>query len=115
LDSRIEENSSDVKLCDRKNFELKTMPDSEQKDSVVLLLTEQLKELRRLTDAKATERTREILSVEQAAEYLGQSVHTLRDWVRLRKIPFSKINGTIKFKKSRLEQWLDQHEIAMME
>jgi excisionase family DNA binding protein len=76
-------------------------------------LDELISEIRHLSDHPG--RIREILSVAQAAEYLSQSEHTLRDWVRLRKIPCCKINGTIKFRKSRLDRWIDQHELAMME
>ena len=91
------------------------MPDPEQKDSVVFLLTELLKETRRSNDSRAAERTREILSLAQAAEYLGQSEHTLREWVRLHKVPFSKVNGGIKFRRSKLDRWIDRCEVPMLE
>jgi len=90
------------------------MSDPEQKGSVDFLLAEILKELRRSNDANAAERTREILSLSEAAEYLGQSEYTLREWVRLRKIPYSKVNGAIKFRRSKLDRWIDKHEIAML-
>ena len=91
------------------------MADSEQQDSIAFLLADILRELRRSIGGSGSAPPREIMSIPQAAEYLGQSKDTLRDWVRLRKIPYCKINGTIKFRKSRLERWIDQHEIAMME
>lgn len=73
------------------------------------ILQEILNELRRQNAAKpATER--EIMNIKQAAEYLGQSEWTLREWVRMRKIPFNRINGCIKFKKSRLDRWVDKGE-----
>ena len=65
-------------------------------------------------DAK-TKPAREIMSVPEAAEYLGQSEYTLREWVRMRKIPFYRVNGAIKFRKSRLDRWIDRGEVAMME
>jgi len=77
------------------------------------ILLEILAELRRLNGQPAP--AREIMSIPQAAEYLGQSEHTLREWVRMRKIPFSKVNGTIKFRKSKLDRWLDRNEIAVNE
>lgn len=57
---------------------------------------------------------REVMSILQAAEYLGQSEYTLREWVRLRKIPFFKVNGAIKFRKSRLDKWIDKCEVPML-
>jgi excisionase family DNA binding protein len=77
------------------------------------ILEQILTELRRLNDAKTTP-AQEILSILQAAEYLGQSKSTLRDWVRLRKIPFSKVNGAIKFRKSKLDRWIDRNEVGMI-
>jgi excisionase family DNA binding protein len=77
------------------------------------ILEQILTELRRLNDAKASP-SREIMSIPQAAEYLGQSESTLRDWVRLRKIPFSKVNGAIKFRKSKLDRWIDRNEVGMI-
>jgi len=91
------------------------MPDPEPKDSVVFLLTELLKETRRSNDAKAVEGTREILSLSEAAEYLGMAEGTLRDWVRMRRVPFCKINGTIKFRRSKLDRWIDKNEVALLE
>ena len=91
------------------------MPDPEQKDSVVFLLTELLIETRRSNDARAAERPREIMSIPQAAEYLGMAEGTLRDWIRMRRVPFCKINGTIRFRKSKFDRWIDLHEIAIIE
>jgi len=91
------------------------MPDPEQEDLTAFLLAEILKELRRTNDTRAAEQTREILSLSAAAEYLGQSEYTLREWVRLRKIPFSKVNGAIKFRRSKLERWIDRNEVALLE
>jgi excisionase family DNA binding protein len=54
---------------------------------------------------------KEWLSVPEASDYLGVAVATLRDWIRLRRVPFHKINGTIKFKISKLDRWLETHEI----
>jgi excisionase family DNA binding protein len=68
-------------------------------------------ELRLVRERVSTER--EILSLSQAAEYLGLSRHTIREWIQLRKIPYFKVNGTIKFRKSRLDQWIDNCEIPM--
>ena len=78
------------------------------------LLQQILAELRRLNDGKEA-KVREIMSISETAEYLGMAEGTLRDWVRMRRVPFSKINGTIKFRRSKLTAWVDLHEIAVRE
>lgn len=72
-----------------------------------------INELRLLREQNSVER--EILSVRQAAEFLGLSEYTIREWVRLRRIPHSKVNGTIKFRRSKLIRWIDQGEIPTIE
>ena len=62
---------------------------------------------------RQTDRVREIFNISQASEYLAVSENTLREWVRKRTIPFSKINGSIRFKKSKLDRWLDRCEVPM--
>jgi excisionase family DNA binding protein len=74
------------------------------------ILKEILAELRRKSNGAAA--VREYMDVKQAAEYLGQSVYTLREWVRERKVPHTKLNGAIKFRKSKLDRWADLNEIA---
>jgi len=72
-----------------------------------------ISELRLMREQTSAER--EILSVRQAAEFLGLSEYTIREWVRLRRIPHSKVNGTIKFRRSRLIRWIDRGEIPTIE
>ena len=76
------------------------------------VLAEILTELRLLREQSKP--TREIMNVPQAAEYLGQKEGTLRDWIRMRKIPHFKVNGSIKFKKSRLDRWLDRGAVPLL-
>ncbi|TKJ41186.1 hypothetical protein CEE37_05845 [candidate division LCP-89 bacterium B3_LCP] len=59
-----------------------------------------------------TEPVRDILTVDQAADYLAISNYTLREWVRLRKVPHHKVNKQIRFKKSKLDKWLDRAEVS---
>ena len=61
------------------------------------------------------EPVREIMSIPKAAQYLDQSEHTLRKWVKERKVPHSKINGTLKFRKSRLDAWVKRNEVRIFE
>lgn len=74
------------------------------------VLEQILATLKRL-EGKASPADREILDINQAAAYLGQSVHTLRDWIRLHKVPYFKVNGAIKFRKSKLDRWVDRGEV----
>jgi len=45
--------------------------------------------------AQATARTRTLISVEQAAEYLGVNPRTIRRYISLGKLPASKVGGTL--------------------
>jgi excisionase family DNA binding protein len=58
---------------------------------------------------------REMMDIKGVAEYLGQSEHTIREWARMRKIPFHRVNSSIKFRKSRIDKWIDLHEIPMLD
>ncbi len=92
------------------------MSDPEQKDSVAFLLAEILRELRRSNNANAAPGpVREILTLEEVADYLRLSPNTLRDKVRLRQIPFHKVGGSIRFRRSKIDRWINQGEIAMIE
>jgi len=51
---------------------------------------------------------KEILSSEEAAEFLGISINTLYEWVSQKKIPHMKVGGLLKFKRGHLEKWLEK-------
>lgn len=47
------------------------------------------------------------INIEEAAEYLGVKPATIRDWIRKEKdIPAKKIGKQWKFKRSKLNQWV---------
>ena len=48
------------------------------------------------------------LNVPEVAKYLGLSISAIRKWVRLGKIPFNKVNGSIRFDIERINRWIDQ-------
>lgn len=50
----------------------------------------------------------ELLSVEQVATLLQVRPKTIRNWVYLRKIPFRKINGTVRFLRAEIEAWTEE-------
>jgi excisionase family DNA binding protein len=73
------------------------------------LLQEILSELRRNKNGAAP--AREILTLEEAADYLRWSPHTLREKMRLQQIPYYRVKGSIRFRRSKLDSWLDSGEI----
>lgn len=54
---------------------------------------------------------REILNAQQAAEYLGITLDTLRQKVQRRELPHfrmsDKPNGHLRFRQSDLDAWID--------
>jgi excisionase family DNA binding protein len=50
------------------------------------------------------------MNTEQAAEYVVVSVHTMRQWISRKKIPFIKIpnSNRVLLKKNDLDEWLHQ-------
>lgn len=49
------------------------------------------------------------ISIEEAADYLGVKIVTLRGWIKKQKenkIPASKIGKLWKFKKTELDLWV---------
>ena len=77
------------------------------------VLKDILSEIRMLREQ--TEPVREVLTLEEAANYLRLSPHTLREKTRLRQIPFYKMGGSIRFRRSKLNSWIDRGEIAIIE
>ncbi len=52
--------------------------------------------------------SREVLNVRQASEYLGVSPDTLYKYVHARKIPAFKLGNRWRFRKSKLDQWMEE-------
>lgn len=48
---------------------------------------------------------RRFLSVNEVAEYLGLSQSAIRKWIRTGQIPFSRINGAIRFDIQKINEW----------
>lgn len=51
---------------------------------------------------------REVMDIRQAAEYLGISPDTLYKYASESFIPAFKLGNRWRFKKSRLDDWMDQ-------
>jgi excisionase family DNA binding protein len=52
-----------------------------------------------------------LLTMDEAAKYLGISKLTLYGWVSARKLSYVKIGRLVKFKQNQLDAWIDQHTI----
>ncbi len=53
-----------------------------------------------------------LLTMDEAAKYLGISKLTLYGWVSARKLGYVKIGRLVKFKQAQLDAWIDQHTIT---
>ncbi len=52
-----------------------------------------------------------LLSVQEAAQYLNISIHTLRTWVCERRIPHVKLGRRVLFRQGDLDQLAADHLI----
>jgi len=51
----------------------------------------------------------EYLDIPQVAEMFGVNPRTVYKWTVERKIPFFKLNKMIRFSRTEIEAWLEQH------
>lgn len=58
--------------------------------------------------AAARSEVREVMDIRQAADYLGISPDTLYKYASESFIPAFKLGNRWRFKKSRLDDWMDQ-------
>ena len=52
--------------------------------------------------------SREVMNIKEASAYLGVSPDTLYKYVYEEKIPAFKLGNRWKFKKSKLDEWMDE-------
>jgi excisionase family DNA binding protein len=57
--------------------------------------------------------SREVMNIRQASDYLGVSPDTLYKYVGEEKIPAFKLGNRWRFKKSRLDQWMEEKSSLM--
>jgi len=81
---------------------------------VTQLLQAILAELRR-DKRDTTKPVREILTLKEAADYLRFSPDTIREKIRLQQIPFYRVGGSIRFRRSKLDAWVNMGEIIERE
>lgn len=60
-----------------------------------------------------TERKR-YLDVEGVASYLELSKHTIRSWVKNRKIPFIKCGRAVRFNLDDIEKWMQAKRVSCL-
>ena len=54
------------------------------------------------------------INIDEASDYLGVKIGTIRDWIRKGKgIPAHKIGKQWKFKKEELDQWVQSGKSAL--
>jgi excisionase family DNA binding protein len=70
---------------------------------------EQVKELGKGNMADS----REVMNIRQASQYLGVSPDTLYKYVGEQKIPAFKLGNRWRFKKSKLDQWMEEKSSQM--
>ena len=52
------------------------------------------------------------ISIEDAADYLGIKVVTLRGWIKKKDIPAHRVGKLWKFKCSELDEWINSGKSA---
>ena len=58
---------------------------------------------------------KEWLTPEELQEEYGISIHAQNRMRMERRIPYSKVGKFIRYKRSEIEKWLEDHKIEMME
>lgn len=54
-------------------------------------------------------------SVKDIAKYLGTTPYTVYDWKRRRKIPFIKLNGSLKFDRVEIDKMMEENRKEEMD
>ena len=53
---------------------------------------------------------RELMTIEETADYLRVKKRTIYEWLKKGKIPAIKTVGQWRFKKAQIDHWLDNHQ-----
>ena len=53
------------------------------------------------------------ISISEAAEHLGVTVDSIRNWIKKTDIPAHRIGKLWKFKKSELDEWVKSGKSAL--
>ncbi|MDP8212523.1 MAG: helix-turn-helix domain-containing protein [Candidatus Zapsychrus exili] len=52
----------------------------------------------------------ELMTIDEVADYLRVKRRTIYEWVKMRKIPAIKTVGQWRFKKEKIDAWLDSNQ-----
>jgi len=55
--------------------------------------------------------TKEVMGVDELADYLGISDSTVYKWVQAREIPFTKLGVGLRFLKRHIDEWLARNTL----
>ncbi len=59
-----------------------------------------------------TIQTKTWLNSEEVAEYLGVSVHTVREWVQDGTMPFSRLGSKLlRFRREKIDDWVESEDL----
>jgi len=50
------------------------------------------------------------LNTKEVAAYLGMAESTIRAWIRVEKIPFSRLGRSVRFDLKKINEWLKNKE-----
>ncbi len=64
--------------------------------------------------SKSAPLTRRLISVQEAADYIGLSPDTVYTMVSQRRIPYVKVGRLTKFDIALLDQWIKQNTVMPM-
>ena len=56
-----------------------------------------------------------LIAVNEAAQYLGISPHTVRKYVLIRKLPFVKIGAAVRFEREALNEYIEANRVPVGE
>lgn len=66
--------------------------------------------LNKFEEDKNDESFPENMTAQQVARYIQFDIKTIRNWTSEGKIPFIKIGGAVRYRKTRIENWLNAKE-----
>lgn len=52
-----------------------------------------------------------MVGIGELSRYLDIKVNTVYAWVHSRQIPYYKVGRLVKFRKSEIDQWLEQRKV----
>lgn len=53
---------------------------------------------------------KDVMNINECADYLGLSVNTVKKYVRERTIPHTKLNGNVRFLLTKINKWIEDGE-----